>query len=743
MVEQGIFKSSVYLKLGAAFFTFIIVLFLTQDILFTISPLSRLEQKFIDERFEARGPVDIEDSSDIIILEITQDSYDQIPPPYNSWPWPRSYFARVIKNLNEAGVKAIGVDIVMSNKDKYSAANDSLLFHAIGKFRNIVVAGKVDVNREFTVSRLNNTGNNILVRKQNENFSNLFFDADSSIGIVQAVSDNDGVYRKYVPYVYSEVIKKRIPTFAYAVLNKYYGLNSFYTAENSDEYYSYNDVKIPKYKENTALINFYGPNNTFPRVKFIDVLDDKEFKTIDEVEFDEEINTWDNEEYGLKYSGMFENKIVLIGSTLPEDKDLIPVSFSPGQREGDNYLYGVEFHANAIQNFINKDFLYSPSPAMEILILFIIVFLAFYITGYIKKIKTRFSFITEIVSIAVILLIIIIFYQVSIYFFTNYKMVLPIVDPSLAIIFGYFGSTVYEFFAERRRNMMIKGMFGQYVSRNLVNELIENPDKLKLGGESKELTILFCDLAGFTSFSEGKKPEEVVSYINEFLDEMSEIILKYNGTLDKYLGDSIMAFWGAPIPIKEHAYLACKAALEMNERLKTLNKKWESKDNILRMRVGINSGIVVVGNIGGKKRFDYTVMGDNVNLASRLEGANKIFGSSLMISEPTYKLVKERFVARELDTIRVKGKTKPTKVYELLGNYDDEKIRVRNKEFLDYFTGLTEYKKANFEDALQLFKNCYEKLKDNVSLAYIERCEEFINNPPPPDWDAVTNLTEK
>lgn len=203
---------------------------------------------------------------------------------------------------------------------------------------------------------------------------------------------------------------------------------------------------------------------------------------------------------------------------------------------------------------------------------------------------------------------------------------------------------------------MVKAMFSQYVSTSLVNELIANPDKLRLGGEEKSLTILFSDIAGFTSFSEGKTPEEVVTFINQFLDEMSESVLEFNGTLDKYLGDSVMAFWGAPVEIPDHAELACKCALDMKTRLEKLNEKWNTGDAAVKMRIGINTGDVIVGNVGGKKRFDYTVMGDNVNLASRLEGANKIYHTSIMISESTYNKIKSKFFTRELDIIKVKGK---------------------------------------------------------------------------------------
>ncbi len=723
-------------RFGAALFTTLLVVILTQDLILPVTPLNRLEQKIIDYRFQERGPIAFKDSADVVILEISQDSYDQIPSPYNSWPWPRSYFAKVIKNLNEAGVKAIGIDIVMSNPDQYSSQNDSILFDAIKKYKNVVVAGKVDVDAE---AALENSQSGVVVKKTSENFSNIFFEADSSIGIVQAVSDQDGVYRRYVPYVFSEVNHIKIPSFAYASLNKYFNKPSFYTAQKKDDLFIYEGVRIPVYLNSTILVNYYGSNNTFPRVKFIDVLDDSDFKTVDEIEFQEDINTWDNPAYGLKYSGLFKDKIVFIGSTMPEDKDLIPVSFSEGKREGDNLLYGVEYHANAVQNFLDRNFLVHPDHTTLLIIIILLTLLSFHLTSYAKSIKTKNAYLIEIGVILFVLLLVFALFEISIFVFSHYNTVIPLVDPSIAIILGYVGSTTFEVFTERKRSSMMRGMFSQYVSSNLVSELINNPDKLKLGGENKKLTILFSDIAGFTSFSEGKKPEDVVAFINTFLDEMTDSILAYNGTLDKYLGDSVMAFWGAPIDIPDHAELACKCALDMKRKLERLNKKLNSGDQQIRMRIGINTGEVVVGNIGGKNRFDYTVMGDNVNLSSRLEGANKIYNTSVIISEETNQIIKSKFATRELDLVRVKGKEKPTKIFELI----DIRNVVPENLFENYYEGLKNYKAGNFEEAIKCFEREVISSDDPVSKSYIERCQEFKTNPPKGEWKGITTMQEK
>jgi adenylate cyclase len=353
----------------------------------------------------------------------------------------------------------------------------------------------------------------------------------------------------------------------------------------------------------------------------------------------------------------------------------------------------------------------------------------------IKKVKT---YLLESALVVLVFLVVFIIFQASFILFQSQNLIIPVVDPALAIVFGYVGSTVFEFFAERKKSVMMKGMFSQYVSTHLVNELILNPDKLRLGGEKKNLTVLFSDIAGFTSFSEGKTAEEVVTFINAFLDEMSESVLQFDGTLDKYLGDSVMAFWGAPIELPNHSKLACKCALDMKKRLEALNQKWGEKSGSVKMRIGINSGEVVVGNIGGKKRFDYTVMGDNVNLASRLEGANKIFGTAIMLNESTYNEVKNDFAVRQIDNIRVKGKKSATKVFELLDEVNEELMQ----SFTSFNAGLVEYEKGNFDIALKLFEQQYELNNDSVSKLYIDRCKSLLANPPE-FWDGITTLTEK
>ncbi len=731
---NSLWKSLVFI-LAASLLTII----LTQDLLFTFAPLKELELKLIDSRFSERGKIEIKDSADVVILEITQDAYDQIPPPYNRWPWPRSIFAHVIENLSEAGVKAIGIDINMSGPDQFSLSNDSILVEAIRRSSKVVVAGKIDVETEHLIETRSSH-----VLEIDQNFGNIFYTADSSIGIVNPPPDYDKVFRRYLPYIESSAAQKIVPSFGFALLNKYLGLKNSDIAKRLNGYFIIGSKSIPQFDFHSVLINFYGPSRTFPHIKLMDVLDDKDFQTIDEIELSEEINSWELYLTTPELLKKFENKIVLIGSTMPEDRDIIPISSAEGKRKGDNQIYGVEFHANIIQNILWNDYVTVQSAESEIILIFILTVIVFIVTSLVRKIKLRIGIFIEIINLLLIVLSVYGIYQLSIYFFINDKFLIVIVSPALALILGYIGSTAYHFIMERQQNVLIKGMFSQYVSKSIVNELLADPDKLKLGGEKKNLSVLFSDIAGFTTFAEKKEPEELVSFINEFLNEMTEIILSNGGTLDKYLGDAVMAFWGAPLEVDDHAYKACLTSLQMQDKLAELREKWSKEgEPLIRIRIGINTGDVIVGNIGGVKRFDYTVLGDDVNLASRLEGANKEYGSNIMISESTYQLVKEKVLVRELDIIRVKGKTEPTRVYELISLKGDQKARTAIEQMHEYFQGLELYRSKSFEPAHDYFKRCADKLGDYPSRVYLKRCEYYLNNPPAENWDGVFEFKTK
>lgn len=315
---------------------------------------------------------------------------------------------------------------------------------------------------------------------------------------------------------------------------------------------------------------------------------------------------------------------------------------------------------------------------------------------------------------------------------------------SLALLLPAFIIGAVKFVSEESQKRFIKSAFGHYLSPHVIDEILKNPASLQLGGELRNITIFFSDVAGFSAISEKLTPPQLVQLLNEYLSEMTDIILAHDGTVDKYEGDAIIAFYGAPHPYPDHAVKACLASIEMKKRLAELRESWRTRgQNELRVRMGMNTGNAVVGNMGSRTRMDYTMMGDAVNLASRLEGANKFYGTYAMISEFTYEQAKDAIEARQLDYIKVVGKEEAILVYELLGkkgNLPDYMQEMLAK----YNEGLLLFKEREWENAHNAFKSALRIVKDDApSKTYLDRCAEFIENPPPKKWDGVYRLKTK
>ncbi len=346
-----------------------------------------------------------------------------------------------------------------------------------------------------------------------------------------------------------------------------------------------------------------------------------------------------------------ENKIIMVGA------------FAPGMAEDEKntpygLMYGVEVHANALNTILTNRFVDYAPFWMNLAILI----------GLTLVVSFMSSRLSTILSLIVTLLLVIVFFFTTTIIFDNEALVINFSTPALAMLLTFVSIVVYRVVTEERDKRRIRETFGKYVSPKVVDQILEHPPEL--GGVDKELTVFFSDIRGFTTLSEAMTPQELVNHLNVYLTEMTDIILEYQGTLDKYVGDEIMCFWGAPLPQEEHAMLACKCALKQMEALRKLNEQWPPERRI-NIGIGLNSGIMTVGNMGSLGRMNYTLTGDNVNLGARLEGTNKQYGTNIIISEYTYGLVKDRIVVRELDNIRVKGKNRPVQIYELIDVNED------------------------------------------------------------------------
>ncbi|MBW2972228.1 CHASE2 domain-containing protein, partial [Candidatus Woesearchaeota archaeon] len=506
-------------------------------------------------------------------------------------------------------------------------------------------------------------------------------EAAAGLGYINVLTDQDGITRAA-----NLNVKGDYDHFALAVLEQY--------------------MKRPVEKETRYLINFIGRPESYPTYSFSDILKGEHSK----------------EE--------FKDKIVLIGATAPDlhDDYFVPTS-------GGKAMPGVEIHANTIQQMITgRDIEVAPDWATMMTIIIVAVGVAltvFYLPIWLSTLLSA--------------LIVIVYTFIAIFMF-NAGIILNIVYVPATIIATYTLTMIYFYMSEKKSRQKVLGAFEKYVSKDVINHILEHPEKLKLGGEKRTITVFFSDIRGFTTISEKLSPEKLVHLLNEYLSEMTDIILRNNGVVDKYMGDAIMAFWNAPLDQPKHAERACITSLEMENRLKELQQKWK-KDGVphLEIGIGLNTGPAVVGNMGSYERFDYTAMGDTVNLGSRLEGLNKPYGTRIIISETTKKEIEGKpFLVRKLDLVAVKGKKEPIVIYELVSKKEDAEEWYT--DVIKHFEkGLEHYFKQKWSDAIKEFQqaNKIREGGDPPSMAFIERCEHFRKHTPGKGWDGVWVMKTK
>jgi adenylate cyclase len=712
----------------------LLVILLTQVNFLQLGALQRLELATIDYRFEARGMSRVvPDSAHVVIVEISEDSFKSLPEKF---PWPRSYYAHLIRNLHAAGARAVGIDLILSGPDPVPR-NDSLFRAALRETKIAVLAGKREEDNTLYTSA-----------SMREDFGNIFFADDSSLGLVNIRTDADGIYRFYNPYYLVNTPgggETPVPTFAFAILDRYFSYAPFTTPANRGGSFAYAGRNIPKYDPASFLINYYGPNGTFRHVKFDDVIDDETFTTVDEATSGEQINTFSDPDFGYLHDGTFKDKIVLVGVTVPEYKDLFPVPLGQGLQKGDNLMYGVEIHANVVESVLRNEFLRLQPPVWTIIEVVLLAALTFFVTTSTRAARLKRQALVEAWRFVFVAAELLLFSYGVLYLFTHHNFVASFVPPVLAIGGSYVASIAYSLMAERKQRMVIKNMFSTYVNPTVVDALVANPDKLVLGGERKELTVLFSDIEGFTTISQHMPPELLVTLLNEYLSVMSGIIFKNDGTVDKYEGDAVMAFWGAPLPQSDHALRACVSALQMQEALKDLNRTWQAMQRpFLKVRIGINTGDMVVGNMGATGKFAYTVMGDSVNLASRLEGANKEYQTRIMVSRRTYELVEHKILGRELDRITVKGRTEPVTTYELVA-MRDHPLPAGMEQFLAlYAEGMEFSRRRSWTDARRKFEEALQIMPDDYpSRVHFLRMQKYEAAPPDDAGEDIVKMEHK
>ena len=709
-----------------------------------LTVFQQLELKAYDLKVRIRGERPI--TNKIKIIAIDENSLTN----EGRWPWSRRKMAQLVDRLVEANVASIGFDIFFPEHENhisperfesgikqqitekmnaeelvswYKNLNDSdqhfaksierservtlgFFVNPADKKLNSSDLEQLDFSQYSIVQRFDDRTKPLPLRQIFSVGLSIpeLMNAANAAGYVSFVPEMDGVVR-WVPTLMQHDEYMFPPLSLQVAREAVQSPLAVNIYEFGVEKIALGEIPIPVKENGDILINYYGPALTFDHISATDVLTGKVGQ--------EELS----------------GKIVLVGATAAGIHDIHTSPFGP-------LFPGVEIHANIMESILQNDYLMRPEWLSILDLLLIAVsglllglvsqkykaygaatFLAFGMLGYLA-----FDF----------------------YLFTQKGLWVNTVYPIFTQLFVYSGLILYHFGFEQREKRFIKGAFSQYLAPTVVNQLVDNPDFLKLGGERREITAFFSDVAGFSSISEKLEPEKLVKLLNDYLTKMTDIILKYEGTVDKFEGDAIIAFFGAPLIFKDHALRSCLVSVEMQECLEIMRTDWRAQgEPELFMRIGVNTGPAVVGNMGSTTRLDYTMMGDSVNLAARLEGVNKQYKTYTMISESTYEQAKDGIEAREVDLIRVVGKREPVRIYELLGKKGE--IDATMKQTLPFFIeGYELYKKREWNKSAEFFEKVLAiNSEDGPSLTYFERCITFQVHPPSDDWDGVFSMGSK
>jgi len=731
---------------------FPILLSLGLTMLFLMVPLHdfqpRILQQLSDFAYDARLRLTMPKTVDhrIVILNIDEKSLAQ----EGHWPWPRNRLARLVNILfDDYKVALLGFDVVFAEQDRSSGLgelerlaagplhNNQPFNKQLGQLRNtlnwdktfghslhdrpVVLGYYFNANPQSRTGRLpapvlpvkeaglsgipfihmSGYGANLPVLQKNARTAGFF---------QNPLVDRDGVFRR-VPLLV-EHQGNLYESLALAVVGVVTGDPFVVPVTDNDAQghaiglsaLQVGSLTIPVDDQAAALVPYRGREGSFPYVSVVDVLKHKAKPDI------------------------LAGAIVLIGTTAP---GLVDLRSTPVQ----NVYPGVEIHANLISGMLDGRIKFKPSYSNAIQVaqlLTIGLLLGIALPLLSPLIATLFTTLLAGSLIAF-----------NLYAWNHWNLVLPIADSLVLILILYLVHTAYGYLAETINKRRITNMFGQYVPPEVVDELSNKRESMGMEGESRDMTVLFSDVRGFTTISEGLKPQELTQLMNAMLTPMTRIIHQHHGTIDKYMGDAIMAFWGAPLTDEEHARHALMAAMDMVEEMPRLRERFAARGwPPIRIGVGLNTGLMNVGNMGSEFRMAYTALGDAVNLGSRLEGLTKQYGVDLIVSE----FVKERvadFSFRELDVVRVKGKEEPVAVFEPLGLTDalsPETAQCLNR----YHEALVYFRERNWEDADVLLRKLQREDPERALYGiYLERISHYQANPPGADWDGVVTFTCK
>ncbi len=735
-----------YRRSTALWLTLGVILFLSLCNALNLSFFQAIENKSIDFRFGVRGFR--KPQAPVRILAVDEKSLREV----GQWPWPRAFQAQLVRKLKAYGVKCVFYDVFFPEpertQEKLIGQLKSLLDSAMPgdsaqsqKSREKILADlhrlAENQNGDLDFAKAIKEAGNVFLpiepfingkegRSPNPEslhmtgaelfggFTQDFITAQSLLLSIPGLQNNvrDSGHIRYFPY--SDGIYRYFPT-AITYKEKLIPHISLQVARyllddpspikiHSGEYAEVAGRKIPITQDGFALINYCGKQGTIPTYSASDAL------------------------FGRLDPADLKGTAVMIGVTATGLFDLRPTPFSRA-------FPGVEINANILENVYSGSFLRLLPDYWTYLLILVLGLLIWYLVPRLTPMQGTAGFIFLLAA-----------YITAACLCFNYMFdVINLIYPLTSLTLTFLTLTTYKFRTEVKYSRYLKQTFQSMVTPKVVEEILRLPAGIELGGEEKDLTVMFADIRGFTTYSEKHQPSEVVALLNEYLTQMTYLIFQTEGTLDKYIGDAVMAFWGAPTPQKDHAYRACSTALGMVDLLKNLlHPKWELEGKEkLQIGIGLNTGNMVVGFVGSESIKNYTLIGDAVNLGSRLEGATKEYGVEIIIGEPTYQQVKADMLCRELDLLRVKGKTQPIRIYELM----DHRLKaagMREMKAKVFEEGLGLYRARKWKEASNCFQNCLSlDGKDSPARIFLERCKILEKEPLPADWDGVFVMKTK
>ncbi len=687
----------------------------------------RLEWKSWDARMSAFADP-AQASRDIVLILVDQYSLDFYAKQGITWPWPRELYGAIVRHLAAGGAKACFFDITMTEGSRFGVEDDKALADAAAAAGNVFLPVFLSTEKPAEGAGMDASAWALLrtkvsalppkttggsagdLGKKGETLRSATLPIMELLGAAKGVAnvrvnpDADTIYRRQPLF---SLLRGR---FGVGAPEETIAVPSVSWALASAARPGLDLRKIPVDAESQMVIRYFGPGG----------------KTYRAYPAAAVINSFAQSQQGEKSQvppEEFAGKTVLIGLSAV---GLYDIKASPLS----GVIPGVEIQAAALDTVLNGKAFRFPGWAATWIYIAILALAAGLVLSILRKTPAQaaafagFCLLPAAASAAAF----------------RFGYWLDFVAPVAAVLLSLIGAVVLNYGVEGRERRFLKGVFHLYLSPAVIDRILEDPGRLKLGGEEREITSFFSDVAGFTSISEALGPAGLVALLNKYLTEMTDLILDSGGTLDKYEGDAIIAFWNAPLDAPDHALRAARTALACRVRLEEIGPDLEQKfGRRLQARIGLNTGPAIVGNMGSTRRFDYTAIGDTINLAARLESAGKQYGVHLLAGGATVEKAGDSVVSREVDLIRVVGKTKPVRIFELIG----EKGAVAEETLrrLDLFgRGLVLFRRRAFIEASGVFSGLSD---DPIAALYAERCRILAATPPPDDWDFDYNLQTK